>query len=104
MFLPCKSIETTVRRLCLLLAGRIHRMGNDRLAKRLLHGTLRKVDLVENKRGWKVKYWWECLKKNRKAFGIPDEGRLQAACNDQVRRGIVEQGVIRFMANWWNEK
>ena len=54
----CESIETTIRRL--LLAGCIHRMGNHRLPKRLLLGTLRKVGLVEKKRGRKVKCRWEC--------------------------------------------
>ena len=100
----CESIETTVRRLRLLLADRIHRMGNHRLPKRLLHGTLRKVGLAEEKRGRKVKCWWECLKEDRKAFGIPDEGWLQAACNDQVWRGIVEHGVVRFIVNWRDEE
>ena len=73
----CESIETTVRRLRLLLAGRIHRMGNHRYPKRLLHGTLRKVGLVEKKRGWKVKCWCECLREDRKALGILDEGWLK---------------------------
>ena len=69
----------------LLLAGPIHRMGNHRLPKRLLHWTLRKVGLVENKRGRTVKSWWKCLKEDRKAFGIPDECWLQGGvCNDQV--------------------
>ena len=79
-------------------------MGNHRLPKRLLYGTLRKVGLVEKKRGRKVKCWWERLKEDQKAFGIPDEGWLQAACNDQVWRGIVEQGAVRFMAKWWDEE
>ena len=47
----CESIETTIRSLRLLLVGRIHRMGNHRLSKRLLHGALRKVGLVEKKAG-----------------------------------------------------
>ena len=37
------------------------------------------MGLVEKKRGRKVKCWWECLKEDRKAFGILDEGWLQAA-------------------------
>ena len=45
----CESIETAICRLRLLLAGRIYRMGNHRLRERLLHGTLRKVGLVENR-------------------------------------------------------
>ena len=53
----CESIETTIRRLRLLLAGRIHRMGNQTLPKSLLHGMLTKVGLVEKKRGRKVKCW-----------------------------------------------
>ena len=79
-------------------------MGNHRLPKRHSHGTLRKGGLVEKKRGRKVKCWWECLKEDQKAFGIPDESWLQAACNDQVWRGIVEQGAVRFMASWRDEE
>ena len=87
-----------------MLAGCIHRMGNDRFPERLLHGMLRKVGLVEKKRGRKIKHWWEILKEDRKAFGILEEGWLQAACNDQVWRGIVEQGAVRFMASWRDEE
>ena len=77
-FRPCQPsrrlVASFIRRLRLLLAGCIHRMGNHRLPKRLLHGTLRKVGLVEKKRGQEVKCWSECLKEDWKVFGIPDEG------------------------------
>ena len=72
----CESIDTTIHRLRLRLAGRIVRMNDERLPKVMLFGEL---DAGKRRRGAPEKSWRSCLRDSLKAFKIDDKNWIKLA-------------------------
>ena len=94
----CESLETTIRRRRLLLAGFLHRQSDERLTRRLLYGGL--VNGAKRRRGRPEKSWWTCLLDDLKAFGIDPDTWHSLARSRQGWYERVSQGAEDFLCAW----
>ena len=90
-----ESIEATLRRTRILLAGFVARMKDTRLPKCVMFGELLGgVDCV----GGQEKEWMECFLDDIRAFDIKIDQWTTAAQDEMILRKTAEKGVGRFMA------
>lgn len=92
----CESIETTIRRRRLVLAGHIVRLEDDRLTRQI---ALAKMEGGKPSRGSPAT-WWTCLSDDLKKFGIPKENWIDQATCEKEWLERVEGGAAPFMEGW----
>ena len=97
----CESIETTVRMRRLLWSGALLRMGDYRLAKRVMSGELENAG--KRGPGVKEKEWTDCVAKDLRLFGITGDWST-VALDPGAWYGTVREGGCGFMPAWVKEE
>ena len=97
----CESIETTVRMRRLLWSGALLRMGDYRLAKRVMSGELENAG--KRGTGVKEKEWTDCVAKDLRLFGITGDWST-VALDPGAWYGTVREGGCGFMPAWVKEE
>ena len=93
-----KSIEATLSRRWILLAGFVARMEDTRLPKCVMFGEL--VGDAGCVGGGEEKNWMECVLDDLRAFGINADQWTTAAQDEGEYHKTTNQGAERFMAKW----
>ncbi|CAM9944771.1 unnamed protein product, partial [Sphacelaria rigidula] len=96
----CESIETTVTKRRLHVAGFITRMSPGRIPKHVMFGEIIAVKGQEREFNGRHKDWIRCLAEDMKASGIEWQGWTTRALNAVEWHSCVGQGAERFMADW----
>ena len=94
----CETIETTIHKLRLKLAGRIVRMSDERLPKLMLFGEL---DGGQRRRGRPEKSWRNCLRDSLRAFEIDEKSWIKLADEgDEEWMKLITDSAEQHMERW----
>ena len=99
----CETIETTVRRRRLLLAGNIARMDKTRLPKRMMYGRIADDGRPRGGLG-KKKSWAGCLKDDFGKFVMETAEWEKGAMVKSVWKEKVAEGAVKSMGEWMTKE